>query len=80
MSQGTKDPGLVKAAQHLQDRAESLRGGCQRLNDDSLWASLDFRHAGYYMEAFDIERESSKASDHSRDLKNMARELLAKVK
>jgi hypothetical protein len=79
-AQATKDPDLVSASQHLKDRAESLRSTCQWLKDDALWAMLDLRHAGFYMEAFDIEREASRASDSSRDLKNEARVLAEKVK
>ena len=79
-AQAVKDASLVKPAEHLQERSESLRSSCQWLKDDSFWAMLDFRNAGYYMEALDIQRESASASDYSADLKNQARALNAKVK
>lgn len=78
--QASKDPELVAPAQKLVRASQILRSDCSSLESEVRWASWDFRRIGFHMEAWDLERESSDASQNSRNLEREAQTLLGKVR
>lgn len=74
-----KDPDLVQPARALVGSAQRLNSEAGWIRNEANWASWDIRRAGFSMEAWDVERESSAAEDSSRQAQSEAQRLLQQV-
>jgi hypothetical protein len=75
-----KDPELVQPAGALVSSTQRLSSEYGWVSSDARWVSQDIRRAGFSMEAWDVERESSSAENSTRQALYEAQRLLGQVR